>query len=54
MKKDDVKRILYSLCLFCFLGGVYVSVWEHAVPGILIMGLSVLLALSVYSSDTNV
>jgi len=51
MEKDDVKRILYSLCIFCFLGGVYVSIREHVTPGLLIMALASLVALSVYSDE---
>ena len=53
MTKDDVKNGIYGVCLLVFLGGAYVATWEHATPGILIMGMSVLLALSAYSSDTG-
>jgi hypothetical protein len=53
MDKDDVKGMTYFVCLLVFLGGAYVSVWENVTPGTLLMAMSLLLALSMYSSDTD-
>jgi hypothetical protein len=53
MDKDDVNTWTYYVCLFVFLGGTYVSIWENVTPGTLLMAMALLLALSVYSSDTD-